>query len=92
MQVGNGREMLGREPPVKGVEPPYALVFPVDVGRHEAHVGGQMLEERPGKRAREHGDAHVGILPGQGVDHRHRHGNIAQGGESDDQKVFRFHG
>ena len=65
VQVGNGSEVLGRQPAVKGVEPLNTVILVLQVGLHESNVLWHVLEQRTRVWAAKHGYPHVGILPGQ---------------------------
>ena len=88
VQVGHVGELLGHEAAVERVQPSHAVVLATDVGLHEADVRRQVLEERTGEGAAEHGDAHLGVLHGQRVDHGHDHGHVAQRREADDEDML----
>ena len=67
------------------------MILARQVGLHETHIGCQSFEQRTGKRAAQHGDAHIGILAGQRADDRNHHGHIAQGREPDDKYMLGLH-
>jgi hypothetical protein len=79
VEVGDGREVLGRQAAVELVQPLYAVIFFFQVGLHEPHVGGQIVKERAGILPAEHCYAHFGICHGERVDYRHSHGHVTDG-------------
>ena len=76
VQISDRREVLGSQTAVERIETLQSMIFISQVRLHKSHVWRQVLKQRAGKRLGQHGDAHVGILLCQRIDHRHRHGDI----------------
>ena len=65
MQVGNGRELLGSQSAIERIQSFHPMVLMLDVCRHEAHIGCQVLKERTGELSAEHCDTDMRVLLSQ---------------------------
>jgi len=85
VQVRYGIYMVSEKFFVKSIEPEYTFMPFFYISFEHLYIL-ELVEhgnkERPGKNS----NLQLGILPGQRGEHRYRHGNIAHGGETDDQK------
>ena len=91
VEIGDGREILCREPAVERIESHYPLVFILHVCVHESYTWCHELKKRTGERLAEDGDPQVGILRGELVDYGHHHSYVAHGRETNDEDVVCLH-
>ena len=90
MKVGDVVEFIQMGIPPESAEAHQASVPPFQVGGDEVNVLGHAFKQRPSHLPAEYGDVQFWILHSQVVNDRHRHGDVAQGGEAYDEEFLHF--
>ena len=65
MEISHSSEILGHQPPVKGVKAFYSTILLIKVSTHEIHVWSQILKESTCKIPAQHRYPYIGIGNGQ---------------------------